>query len=109
MICTPIVGQQGGAYFYVIMKMVVRRIGVCQYRRRKLMNYTKMNRKQIGSNIWRLVSNSEMTLEEIAEELHLSSARVIYDWMSGKKLPSLERAYNLAKLFNTTIEVVFFS
>ena len=71
-------------------------------------NYIKMNKRQVGMRIWKLVDSSAMTIEQISEFLCLSSPRVIYDWMSGKKTPTLERAYNLARLFNATIEDVFF-
>lgn len=71
-------------------------------------NYKTLDKRQVGMRIWELVSVSAMTVEQIAEFLCLSSPRVIYDWMSGKKIPTLERAYNLASLFNTTVEDVFF-
>lgn len=71
-------------------------------------NYKTLNKRQVGMRIWELVNTSAMTVEQIAEFLCLSSPRVIYDWMSGKKIPTLERAYNLASLFNTTVEDVFF-
>lgn len=72
-------------------------------------NYIKMDKRQVGVRIWRLIDSSEMTVEQISEFLCLSSPRVIYDWMSGKKIPTLERAYNFARLFDTTVEDVFFA
>ena len=72
-------------------------------------DYKQLNKQNAGMRIWELISRSEMTVEEIAEFLCLSSPRVIYDWMSGAKTPTLERAYNLASLFNTTVEVIFFT
>ena len=71
-------------------------------------NYIKMNKQQVGTKIWKLIDSSEMTIEKVAESLCLESPRVIYDWISGKKMPTLERAYNLARLFETTIEAIFF-
>ena len=71
-------------------------------------NYIKMNKQQVGTKIWKLIDSSEMTIENVAESLCLESPRVIYDWISGKKMPTLERAYNLARLFETTIEAIFF-
>ena len=41
---------------------------------------------------------------EIAEYLELESTRVIYDWTSGIKLPSLENLLNLSILFHVSIE-----
>ncbi len=71
-------------------------------------NYITMDKREVGMRIWELITSSEMTVEQISEFLCLSSPRVIYDWMSGKKTPTLERAYNFASLFNTTVEDVFF-
>lgn len=71
-------------------------------------NYVKLNKQQVGMRIWELIHSSEMTVEKVSEFLCLSTPRVIYDWMRGEKIPTLERAYNLAILFNTTIEDIFF-
>lgn len=87
---------------------VVRLLALFNKEAKAMKNYIKMNKRQVGTRIWRLVSESAMTVDQIAEFLCLSSSRVIYDWMSGKKTPTLERAYNLARLFNTTVEDVFF-
>ena len=87
---------------------VVRLLALFNKEAKAMKNYIKMNKRQVGTRIWRLVSESAMTVDQIAEFLCLSSSLVIYDWMSGKKTPTLERAYNLARLFNTTIEDVFF-
>lgn len=87
---------------------VVRLLALFNKEAKAMKNYIKMNKRQVGTRIWRLISESAMTVDQIAEFLCLSSSRVIYDWMSGKKTPTLERAYNLARLFNTTVEDVFF-
>ena len=71
-------------------------------------NYVTIDKRQVGIRIWELITSSELTVEQVSEFLCLSSPRVIYDWMSGKKMPSLERAYNLACLFDRTIEDIFF-
>lgn len=64
----------------------------------------KVDKRATGLNIYRLVENSKMTREEIAEFLELNSPRVIYDWTNGSKLPSVENLLNLAKLFNVQVE-----
>ncbi len=69
------------------------------------MNYKlKVDKKATGLKIYRLLENSKFTREEISEFLELNSPRVIYDWTSGIKLPSIENLLNLAKLFNVRIE-----
>lgn len=64
----------------------------------------KVDKTATGLNIYYLLESSNLTREEIAEFLELNSPRVIYDWMNGTKLPSVENLLNLAKLFNVHIE-----
>lgn len=69
------------------------------------MNYKlKVDRKATGLRLYRLLEDSELSREEVAEFLELTSPRVIYDWTSGKKLPSTENLLNLAKLFHVRME-----
>ena len=64
----------------------------------------KVDKRATGLKIYRLLENSQLTREEIAEFLELTSPRVIYDWTNGIKLPSTENLFNLAKLFNVRVE-----
>ena len=64
----------------------------------------KVDKRATGLNIYRLLARSKLTKEEVAEFLELNSPRVIYDWTSGTKLPSIENLFNLAKLFNVQVE-----
>lgn len=69
------------------------------------MNYKlKLDKKQTGQRLYKLIEQSNYTREEIAEFLDLTSPRVIYDWTNGLKLPSTENLVNLALLFNVRIE-----
>lgn len=64
----------------------------------------KIDKKATGHRLYRLIEESKMTYAEIAEYLGLQSPRVIYEWVSGKKLPSTENLYNLAVLFQVKME-----
>lgn len=64
----------------------------------------KINKVETGLNLFRLIESSGKTRAEIADYLELESARVIYDWTSGVKMPSLENLINLAILFHVSIE-----
>ena len=64
----------------------------------------KINKVKTGLNLYRLIEASGKTRIEIAEYLELKSTRVIYDWTSGIKLPSLENLLNLSILFHVSIE-----
>ena len=66
----------------------------------------KIDRAKTGLNLYRLIEQSGKTRNEIAEYLVLESVIVIYDWTSGKKLPSLENLYNLAVLLHFSMEDV---
>lgn len=64
----------------------------------------RLDRKRIGLNLYRLLDESDYTHEYVADFLELKSPRVIYDWTSGKKLPSIENLWNLTLLFNVRME-----
>lgn len=64
----------------------------------------KINKIETGLNLYRLIESSGKTRAEIADYLELESVRVIYDWTSGNKMPSLENLFNLAILFNVSME-----
>ena len=64
----------------------------------------KLNRQKTGEKIYRAIEKSGLTYEEVAEELGLSSPRVIYEWTNGNKLPSLVRLVNLSLLLGVHIE-----
>lgn len=68
-----------------------------------------IDRKATGLKLYRLIQRSGMTYAEIASYLELKTPRVIYDWISGKKLPSAEHLYNLAILFHVQMEDILTS
>lgn len=64
----------------------------------------RLNKRKTGDKIYQAIEKSGLTYEEIAEELGLSSPRVIYEWTNGNKLPSLVRLVNLSALLNVQME-----
>ena len=72
------------------------------------MSYSKktLNRKVTGKNIFNIITQSVYTFEEVAFILELNSPRVIYEWVKGNKMPSLENFYNLIFLLNAKVEDV---
>ena len=75
-------------------------------RRNEQLDYIKatLNKKLTGRKIGSLITTSKNTYEEIATALGLTSPRVIYEWISGRKLPSIENLANLARMFNVKME-----
>lgn len=65
-----------------------------------------LNRKSTGENIRKLILTSNFSYEDIAEFLQLNSPRVIYEWVNGEKMPSLENFINLALIFNVKLESI---
>ena len=72
------------------------------------MDYIKatLDKKLTGRKIGNLITTSQFTFEEVAAILGLTTPRVIYEWISGRKLPSIENLANLARMFNVKIEDV---
>lgn len=63
-----------------------------------------LNKVKIGVNLYKLIDDSKFTYDELAEKLGLCSSRVIYEWISGKKLPSTKRIVALSLLFEVLVE-----
>ena len=72
------------------------------------MDYIKatLDKKLTGRKIGNLITTSQVTFEEVAAILGLTTPSVIYEWISGRKLPSIENLANLARMFNVKIEDV---
>ena len=70
----------------------------------KMGSKKRLNERKTGDKIYQAIEKSGLTYEEVAEELGLSSPRVIYEWTNGNKLPSLVRLVNLSALLNVQME-----
>ena len=63
-----------------------------------------LNKTKTGLKIYQAIGKAGLTYEQVAEELGLMSPRVIYEWVNGRKMPSLIRLVNLSVLLNVHIE-----
>lgn len=63
-----------------------------------------LDRKATGKLIRDAILESDLSFEDVSVRLELASSRVIYEWMSGAKLPSLENLANLALMLSVKIE-----
>ena len=69
------------------------------------MNQTHvLDKDKTGQNLKRLIQRSGMSYDDIADHLNLNTARVIYDWVNGFKLPKIEHLVILSLLFQVKIE-----
>lgn len=63
-------------------------------------------KQEIGNNIYKLLEDSSLTYERLAGLLDLASPRVIYEWVSGNKLPSLVNICKMKIIFKTNLESI---
>lgn len=63
-----------------------------------------LDKRQTGFLIRKAIIDSNFTIDQVSINLELASSRVIYEWMSGTKLPTLENLVNLALMLNKKLE-----
>ena len=63
-----------------------------------------LDKEKTGILIMSAIANSKLSYEKISINLELNSSRVIYDWVAGKKLPSIENLFNLSIMLNVKME-----
>ena len=63
-----------------------------------------LNKEHTGNFISSKMVQLGLTKNEVADYLGLNSPRVIYDYIDGFKLPSLESLVLLSKLFNCLVD-----
>lgn len=59
--------------------------------------------KYLSYNIYKYRTKNNMTHEQLAELVGVST-RIIYDYESGKKFPSIITLFELSKALNTTLD-----
>lgn len=67
-------------------------------------NFPRIDIKKTGENIKNLIHQSNFTLDDIKDYLHLNSTQAIYHWMQGRSLPSIDNLYALSFLLNVSME-----
>lgn len=65
-----------------------------------------IDRSKTGERLRRIFNEKKITYENVAEMIGLTSPRVIYDWISGIKLPSLNNLVKLSMLLDFKLEDV---
>lgn len=64
----------------------------------------RLNKELTGLKIKQHIQESGMTYNQIADAIGLATPRVIYDWINGFKMPSLENLVKLARSVETKLE-----
>ncbi len=57
-----------------------------------------------GRKIRALCKEKNITVKDIQKELCIGAFQSIYDWFSGKSLPSLDNMFRLSKMLNVQME-----
>ena len=65
----------------------------------------ELNQKKVAQNIGKLLAESGMSNEEIAELLD-TTPRVLYYWQNGNRLPNAKSLFALSQVFNVSIESI---
>lgn len=60
--------------------------------------------KLTGQRIKELCSQKGITVKQIQKELNIGAFQSIYNWFSGKTLPTLDNFYYLSKILNVPME-----
>ena len=65
----------------------------------------KLNRKQVAKNAYKMIIESEYSIESVALSLNISE-RLIYYWQEGRRSPNVEHVYGLSQLFGVSVESI---
>ena len=64
-----------------------------------------LNKKQVAKNAYRMIVESQYSIESVALSLNVSD-RLIYYWQEGKRTPNIEHIYGLSQLFGVSVESI---
>lgn len=66
---------------------------------------TTLSEKNISINLYRLRNSNNITVEKFAEALDVST-RIVYDWESGKKYPSIHNLINIVVYYGVGMDSI---
>lgn len=64
----------------------------------------QIDMKKTGAKIKALCRERNLTVKDIQKELYIGAFQSVYDWFSGKTLPSVDNLYRLSKLLKVQME-----
>ena len=68
------------------------------------MNQIQIDMKKTGAKIKALCKERNITVKDIQKELYIGAFQSVYDWFSGKSLPSVDNLFRLSKILNVHME-----
>lgn len=64
----------------------------------------KINRKETGINLRRIMDRRGLSVKDIQQYLGLDSVQSIYHWLNGLSMPTLDNLYSLSAFFQVTLD-----
>ena len=64
----------------------------------------QIDMRRTGAKIKSLCKERNITVKDIQRQLYIGAFQTVYDWFSGKSLPSLDNFYRLSKMLNVHME-----
>lgn len=68
------------------------------------MHLSQIDMKRTGTKLKKLCKEKGITVKDIQTELCIGAFQSVYDWFSGKSLPSLDNFFYLSKLLKVKME-----
>lgn len=68
------------------------------------MRLSQIDMKRTGAKIKRLCKEKGITVKDIQKELCIGAFQSVYDWFSGKSLPSVDNLFYLSKILKVPME-----
>ena len=65
----------------------------------------KLDEKIVARNVRRMILESGLTRENIADLLDVTP-RLVYYWQNGDRMPNIKNIYGLSQLFNVSMESI---
>ena len=67
-----------------------------------------IDKKKTGEQIRRLMRNKELSVKDVTEKLRIGSVQCVYQWFSGRRLPSVDNLYALAALLDVKVDDILY-
>ena len=70
----------------------------------KIVIHPMINLVKTGQNIKSMREEKDMSVQKLADFMEFEAVQAVYNWQSGKNLPSLENPKILSELFNKPMD-----
>lgn len=78
----------------------------CYIKENKIVNHPVINLEKTGQNIKAMRKEKGLSVQNLADLMEFEAVQAVYNWQTGKSLPSLENLRLLSELFNKPMEEI---